>query len=171
MKVHNNFPVPSYWKDLWKVILRSRCYLRRRRPACLFEVPLEERNFRKLISSDALKKANLIDPLSVFFFSLYVLIFHLMSFPKIVFLIAWDRTTVELGFGGGPLSTPVVETDDNVEIMYEDKMNPFVGENVVAPQGRVRAQVLPLVRRRACVLLMLGMLWSLRMSKAFQRKV
>lgn len=87
-----------------------------------------------------------------------------------LFSFVEDPAAIELGYGGGPIPTPVVETDDYVEIMDDETTDSPVGRNIISPQVSARAQVLSPVRRRTCVPPILGRHQVLRVSKVFPSK-
>lgn len=68
MKVPNDLSLPSYWKNLWKGHSEFPELSEEEEDcvSCLFDVSPKEKYFQKLTSSDALKRANLIDPSGVF---------------------------------------------------------------------------------------------------------
>lgn len=61
-----------------------------------------------------------------------------MSFSNIVFLIAKDPAAIELGYVSSSHSTPVIETDEFVEIMVEDVATLPLGEITIPPHDEVR---------------------------------
>lgn len=69
MKVLNDFPFPTFWKKLWKGLSDVLELPREVEECiwCLYDIPLKERIFRELTSTDALKRENLIDPMGVFY--------------------------------------------------------------------------------------------------------
>lgn len=50
--------------------------------------------------------------------------FYLCDFFDVVFLVAKDLAAIDLDYAGGPRSTLVVETNEYMEIMDDDLMEP-----------------------------------------------